>query len=291
MSAQDLLRGAIDVHVHSYPDVRPRRLDDLQLVEQAAAAGMRALVLKSHVFSTAERAYLANRIYPEFRTFGGIVLNATVGGFNLDAVDAALKMGAVQVWMPTVSAANHARYLGGGGILTAHDERGELRTEVITILERIAQRGAALGTGHLSREESRLLIPAAIAIGVRHVVVTHPEWECTAIPVEWQREWAATGRVYFDRCLVSTSPELPGHVPLSTVVDQIRTVGVATTIMSTDYGLDGFPTPVEGLREYIRSLLSAGFADEDIRVMVQHNPARLLGLERHESGIAPVGNA
>ena len=32
----DLLHGAIDCHVHSFPDIIKRRLDDLELVEQAA---------------------------------------------------------------------------------------------------------------------------------------------------------------------------------------------------------------------------------------------------------------
>src|SRR5262245_33723100 len=104
----DLLHGAIDTHVHSYPDVVARKLDDLAVVEQARAAGMRAVLLKSHVFSTAERAWLLSRLFPDFRVFGGITLNDTVGGLNPSAVEAALKLGAVQVWMPTLSAANHA---------------------------------------------------------------------------------------------------------------------------------------------------------------------------------------
>src|SRR5687767_7121390 len=102
--SMDLLRGAIDTHVHSFPDVVARKLDDLALVEQARAAGMRGILLKSHVFSTAERAWLLRKLYPDFLTFGGITLNHSVGGLNPKAVEAALKLGAVQVWMPTLSA-------------------------------------------------------------------------------------------------------------------------------------------------------------------------------------------
>jgi hypothetical protein len=188
MSAAALLRGAIDIHVHTRPDVRPRKLDDLQLIAEARAAGMGGLLLKSHVFSTVERAYLASRVYPDFRTFGRLVLNTTVGGFNVE-VRAALMMGAVQVWMPTVSAANHARQLGGRGTLTVADGES-LRPEVLAILELLAKHNATLGTGHLSPQESRLLIPHAITLGVRHVVVTHPEgW---SRPFRWNG--SANGR-------------------------------------------------------------------------------------------------
>ena len=38
------LSGLIDMHVHTAPDVRPRRLDDVEAVRQAAEAGMEDLV-------------------------------------------------------------------------------------------------------------------------------------------------------------------------------------------------------------------------------------------------------
>lgn len=117
-AAARLLRGAIECHVHSFPDVVGRKLDDLELVEQARAAGLRAIVLKSHVCSTCERAYLLNRLQPDVRVLGGVVLNDTVGGFNPRAVEAALEMGARQIWMPTKSAANHQQHYGARGGLS-----------------------------------------------------------------------------------------------------------------------------------------------------------------------------
>jgi hypothetical protein len=274
----DLLRGAIDIHVHSHPDIRPRKLDDLQLVEEARRAGMRAVLLKSHVFSTAERAYLLNRVYPDFQSFGGIALNTTVGGFNAAAVAAALTMGAKQVWMPTVSAANHARRAGGGGTLRVSADGRTIRPEVVEILELVAEHGAILGTGHLAPDESALLIPRALILGVRWVVVTHPEWEYTAVPVVLQRRWAETGQVLLERCLVSTWPSLGGSVPFETITHQIRQVGVESTVISTDYGLEVYPSPLEGMRRYLHLLLDAGFTEGEVAIMAQDNPARLLGL-------------
>lgn len=273
----NLLRGAIDTHVHSFPDVVERKLDDITLIEHARAAGMRALVLKSHVFSTCERAYLLNRFYPDFRVFGGIALNDTVGGLNPRAVEAALKMGAAQVWMPTKSAANHRRHLGGQGSLTVLNNN-QVREEVITILRLIAERDVVLATGHLAPEESLILIEAARHAGVRRVVVTHPEWGVTQMPIEVQQRLAATGGVYFERCLVSTQADIRLRVSFDAIVEQIRAVGVFSTIIATDYGMPQYPTPVEGMKTYIDGLLAAGFTESEVKIMCQGNAAELLGL-------------
>ena len=274
-----LLRGAIDLHVHSHPDTAPRRLDDLELVEQARAAGLRGVLLKSHGFSTCERAYLLRRLYPDFHTFGGIALNDAVGGLNPVAVEVALELGAAQVWMPTKSAANHTRHLGGDGRLAVTDDAQTLKPDVREILDLVAAHDVILGTGHLAPEETALLVSEALAAGVERVLVTHPEWGVTAVPVAWQQAWAATGRVFFERCLVSTATSLPQHVPFSVIAEQIRAVGPETTVASTDYGLDRYPPPVEGLKTYVRQLSAAGFTDDEIRLMVQRNPAFLLKLE------------
>ncbi len=97
------LEGAIDLHVHSSPDVEPRRYDDIQLAGEAARMGMSAILIKSHQNSTVERAILVSKIVPQIRVFGGLVLNETVGGLNPAAVRLALTMGAKQIWMPTRS--------------------------------------------------------------------------------------------------------------------------------------------------------------------------------------------
>lgn len=273
----DFLAGAIDTHVHSFPDVIARKLDDRELVEQARAAGMSALVLKCHHGCTCARAYLLNRFYPDFRVFGGIVLNEAVGGFNPHAVEAALKMGATQVWMPTKSAANHQMHLGGRGGFTVFDG-ARLREDVGVILRLIAEADAILATGHLSPEESRVVVGEALAAGVRRVSVTHPEWGVTSMPVAVQLELASSGAVFFERCLVSTRPDLKATVPFEIMAGQIRAVGVDTTIAATDYGLPQLPSPVDGLLEYATRLVQSGFSAIDVRRMIRDNPARLLRL-------------
>ena len=274
----ELLRGAVDSHVHSYPDVIQRSVDDVTLVEQARDAGIGGLVLKCHHGSTAERAYLLNRMQSDVQVLGGVVLNHPAGGLNPHAVEAALKMGATQVWMPTKSAANHQQYLGGtNGISVLDGQR--LLPVVDDILRQIADADAVLATGHLSPVESRALVLAALDRGVRRISVTHPEWGITAVPVDVQQELARQGNVYFERCLVSVQPDIPLRVEFTAIVHQIRAVGVETTIAATDFGMPQYDTPSVGLRNYIERLLTAGFDADDIRQMTSGNARKLLKLK------------
>ena len=79
----ELMKGAIDVHVHSAPDLFPRVCDDIDLARQAQQAGMKALVLKNHFSMTPFRAAIAKKVTGgTLDVFGGVVLNHSVGGFN-----------------------------------------------------------------------------------------------------------------------------------------------------------------------------------------------------------------
>ena len=122
----DFLEDAIDLHVHSAPDVDVRRFNDLDLAREAERAGMGAILIKSHQNSTVERAFLVSKVVTGIQVFGGLVLNETVGGLNVAAVKLALAMGAKEIWMPTRSALNHRSYHGESGGITVLDAGGSL---------------------------------------------------------------------------------------------------------------------------------------------------------------------
>ncbi|MFN8234197.1 MAG: DUF6282 family protein, partial [Actinomycetota bacterium] len=139
--------GAIDLHCHPHPDLFPRLADDLEVVQHAAGLGLRAIMVKCHSEPTVSRAYLTQKMVPDVQVFGGIVLNRSVGGINPAAVEAALRLGGREVWMPTVDAAFHVEMHGGSaydvqesitgsadtpkavhpGGISAIDEEGNLR--------------------------------------------------------------------------------------------------------------------------------------------------------------------
>jgi hypothetical protein len=271
----DYLEGAVDLHVHTAPDVDKRRFDDLELARAAKDAGVGAVLIKSHQNSTVERAWLVSQCVPGLRVYGGLVLNETVGGLNPAAVRLALELGARQVWMPTRSARNHRLYHGQPGGITILDEQGRLLPVVDEILRAMAQGDCILGTGHLSPQETSVLIDAARKLGLSKILVTHPEWGPTYHSCEAQKELAARGSVFFERCFVSTT-HLCGCVPFETIERAIIETGVERTILSTDLGQPDTPPPAEGLRLYAERLRSTGFSADQIRTMMQANPERLL---------------
>jgi hypothetical protein len=276
MTLPDYLEGAIDLHVHSSPDVDPRRYDDIELAQEAARAGMAGILLKSHQTSTVERAYLVSKIVPDIHVFGGLVLNDPVGGLNPAAVRVALQLGAKQIWLPTRSAANHRRHHGGTGGLTIIDGNGRLRPEVEQILQLAAGAGCILGTGHISPEEAFILVPRARELGVARILVTHPEWYGTSYSIDQQRA-LADDNVFFERCFVSTTHRC-GFTPIAVIERAITDVGVHSTILSTDLGQPDTPPPAEGFRLYAEKLTSAGFSADDLRLMMQTNPRKLIAV-------------
>jgi hypothetical protein len=272
------LGGTIDLHIHTAPDLRPRKLDAPEAARQASARGMRAIVLKSHWVPTTDRAALAQQLVPGVRVFGGLVLNDAVGGFNPAAVEAALALGAVQIWMPTLSAAGHQHPPSPRG-LTLADARGALWPNVHEVLRLVAEHDAILGTGHLSTPDIMQLVPAARAAGVRKLVITHPEHPPVHMPAALQEELRDRYDVIFERCFVSLLPGA-GYEPLpfAAIAAVIRRVGYASTLLSTDLGQPDNPYPVDGLARFLALLRNGGFSPAALDCMSRANPARLLGL-------------
>jgi hypothetical protein len=237
---------------------------------------MRAILLKNHSTLTADRAALVARYTPGLTIFGGLALNAPVGGLNPAAVEFALALGAREVWLPTQSAANHCRYYGQAGGIKILDEQGEVDKAVLEVLALLAEKDVILGTGHVSFIEMATVIPVARRMGVKRIIVTHPEFPVVNLSPAQQRALAELG-VWFERCYASTTP-IGGGVPLARVVADIRALGVEMTILTTDLGQAVNPAPVEGFRMYLAALAEAGFTQAELDRMARRNPAEALGL-------------
>ncbi|MEM3434038.1 MAG: DUF6282 family protein [Candidatus Methanomethyliaceae archaeon] len=271
------LEGFIDMHIHTAPDVRERCCDDMEAARAAKREGLRAILIKSHVTSTADRAALAEKYVGGIRVFGGLVLNMQVGGLNPAAVEAALKMGAKEIWFPTFSAQHQLRQEGKGGGVTIFAEDGTIRPEVYEIVDLIHRANAILATGHLSVEETVALVSLARERGVSKIVVTHPEAPFIRMSAELQVALSQKG-VFFERCYVNTTHAVGNPVTIQEIAASIRLVGVGSTILSTDFGLASLPHPVDGLREYLSRLADEGFGDRELIRMASENPALLLDI-------------
>ena len=288
-----LLNGAIDIHVHSGPDLYPRIQDHVELAESARAAGMRAIVIKSHNFPTAAHAVATAKAVPGIDVFGGIALNLHVGGVNPIAVEAALKYGAKQVWFPTVDSSNHAALVGGevgqhgkglvipGGLsqYTLKQQRifiiandNSLSAEVREILRLIAEANVILNVGHMSFVEMEQLLLTARAAGVKKMVVDHPFF--SRLSMEQQERLAVLGAL-----INYTAGELLPRwwrLKVEDFAAGIRRIGVPRMVLSSDAGQLHNPHPVESLRIMVQLLLEEGFSSEEIATMLHSNPARLL---------------
>ena len=295
-AVKELVRGAYDMHIHSEPDVLPRKFNDIVLAEHAIEAGMAGVVLKSHYICTADRASLINQMFPQIRAFGGLVLNNSMGGMNPLAVDVAGRLGNKVVWFPTVDAENEVKNITGENvdgkpqpywmtIARAMREKGiagepvkvvvdgKVTHAAIQCMEVVAEYDMILATGHISPEEMLPVVKAAREAKVNRVIITHPEFPATYLDQDQQR---ALGKydVMFERCF--TQPYTK-KVEWETVYDNIRKIGPNSTILSTDLGQSTAPWVEEGLGMFISNLLDNGFTPTEIETMSHQNAGEILG--------------
>jgi len=274
-----LLKNRFDMHVHGAPDIVPRKLNEIELAKQAKSVGMKGILLKCHYALTADRAWLVRQCVPGIHVFGGIVLNLPVtGGLNPEAVSTAIKFGAKEIWMPTISAANHLKYEGkdpkmGINILS---KTGELVPSVIEILNIIAESNVILGTGHLSPEETQILVSTAKKLGVKKILVTHPEWKLVNMSVKVQVELSKIGAI-MEHCYYATT-KLGGGLNPKEIAMQIKAVGAEHCIMATDLGQALNPNPIDAMKSFIKDMIAHGISMKEIDLMTIKNPAKLLEL-------------
>lgn len=272
---EHLLQDVIDIHIHTAPDVRQRRLTDLELAAEARRVGARAIVIKSHVVPTMDRAWIAAQATPGIEVFGGITLNPQVGGLNPAAVDAAIKMGAKFVWLPTAWSANDRRRAGhNDGVETVVD--GKVVPALTGVLKLIAHHDLVLGTGHLTPAESLIVVAEARKQGVRKIVVNHPEWTTVDMSIAQQKELAGFD-VYFERCY-ARSVGGKYETNFRRNLEAMEALGFDSTIVATDGGQVENPLWSEALAEYIDYLLAAGVPQSAVDKMTKTNPAMLLDL-------------
>lgn len=263
------VRGAIDFHVLTSPDVSSRNLTDIELARIAARYEMGGLVLKNHVTMTADRAAIVNEMVPEPEVVGGIVLNDPVGGINAAAVTAMAKISGGRgkvVWFPTNNAAYH--------IATKTDRSGG-----ITVFD--AQNALTSDT-----EEVLAVLRRAQELGIDKMVVTHAMAENPGLNIEQMKQAAALGAhlelIYLDHLGTPHAHMdwLRKRKPnsIADMAAAVREIGAEHFILASDLGQTGNPIHPDGMVELIKGLTAEGIPPEDIDVMVRANPAKLLGL-------------
>jgi hypothetical protein len=293
-AAWEALQGAYDLQVHVFPDVVPRRIDDIDLAREFLSHGLKGFVLKSHYVPTAERAKVVTKAVPGIAAYGALTLNHSIGGLNPVAVEIAGRSGNKIVWFPTVDAANETagrvdgpstklpfwakiqRELAATGIapppLTVLDEAGNVNEAARRCIELIARHDMVLATGHLGQTEIFKLVKTARAMGTKKVVVTHAEFPSQNFTTEQQVELANMGAV-IEHCFTTM---YTGKAPWDVTLESIRRVGPERCLMSTDLGQSINPGVAEGLAAFAQKLLDSSFTMAQVRRMAVINPAALV---------------
>lgn len=290
-----LMQGTVDLHTHPGPSLHPRKVDHIEVVREADAAGMRAVLIKDHYYPTMPVTRLINDSMG-FKTqaIGAIVLNNPVGGLNPSAVDYALKQGARVVWMATAHARNHMEHEAKEADFKNKfpvnskktvapipavllDDSGQVLDQVKHILDLIAESDAVVSAGHHHISEAFPFYEEARARGVKRLFLNHPTYVNEG-SMEDIRQLVAMG-VKMEHSICMFVPSTFHLFDDAHLVDCIRAAGIENTLFGSDLGQKNNPTPVEGFRQIIEVLIRLGHSNDEIRLMTATNAAELVGLE------------
>lgn len=284
----EFLQGAIDCHIHAYPDFVHRSQDMIGIAVDASKAGMRAIAFKDHWNVSANAAYLTQRhidylvergeLGQRVEVYGGA---GTCYGMNPEYIRVALEYPNFKmIWFPTFTSLGFWRGAGQpekGGVRLV-DERGEVLPDVVRIMEMAVKKKVGIGFGHTDFQELLPLARKAKELGVR-ATLDHPLLELNKLLLDEMKELADLG-VYVGTYCQPMIPSL--YQPVADPLETIRTIkeiGPERCIIGSDFGQVLHMDAVDGMRVFLRALLGYGVTPKEIRLMIQDNPAKLLWLD------------
>lgn len=292
-SIKNIIKKAIDIHVHIGPEVIPRKFETNNLVktEEGKITGF---VLKNHFFSTIP--FIKDvEDKTKLKLFGSIVLNNSVGGLNEEAIysSSSITNKPIMVYFPTINAKNFldkSKYEIAPEWVNNKNFKGrksrnvkaveilkdnKLLKETTKILEFIKKEKYVLATGHISWRESKILVDSALKKGVKKIVITHPIYQKIRMPIKVQKELARLG------CYIEQSYSMYSidRIPIKKIARQIKEVGVNSVILSSDVGQVFSPSPSKALYNFCLLLSKEGIDEDGLYRMLVTNPKKLLSIE------------
>lgn len=290
---KDIIRQAIDIHVHIGPEIIPRKynLQDLIKAEKGKIGGF---VLKNHFYPTVP--FIKEIKYKnDLQIFGSVVLNNAIGGLNSEAIygSSLLSEKPLMVWFPTTNSENfltqseyeiRPEWVNDNKFEARISKNikpvkltngNELAKECIEVLHTIKKCNAVLATGHISWKESEILVKKAIELGIKKIVITHPIYQYIDMPIKVQRELSKKG-IYSEQCYSMFAID---KIPIAKIANQIKEIGPDFVILSSDVGQIFSPSPSEALFRFSSLLKKEGVNEEDLFTMLVKNPKKLLGID------------
>lgn len=284
---EEALWGAVDLHCHPGPNPLPREFDHVEAARDAARLGMRGILAKSHHHNTVMDLLALNRELADIDTpvFGGIALNAWVGGINPHAVAMSLRMGGRAVWFPTLSSRQHVEHGPQpksaveltNQVVEVRGADGALTESTREVIGLIAEGDALLSSGHVGSIDAIDLFREGTAAGVRRMVLSHPN-HVVGASADDCRAMCEAG-AFIEHTVGAYDPEGTIRWDVKTLYEWIRDVGVEYTVLASDLGQRGRPMPVDGFLRVGSLLVDLGLTPDELRRMACDNPAFLLGLD------------
>lgn len=291
-----IMHGACDLHIHAGPDVVPRCRSTLEVAQEAEKEGMKALAFKDHNTTTADRVRLASEaLNSTVHLIGGTVLNYSVGGFNIEAVEKSIQLGAQIIWMPSMDSSltiekvhktNETPWLKsqvkledpdkGLTVLNKWPDGDRIKDDVKDILKCIAEHDVILDTCHLSEHETSLLLDEAIDIGVKRIIVTHPNCSVNPMNINKQKEFIKKG-AYINFAFLPCMPLFDRQDP-NEIAFMIKELNGENCCLFSDFGQLVNPSPIEGYKMFIMTLLGIGLDQHLIKKIASTNPKDLLNI-------------
>ena len=266
---QELLRGAIDIHVHPGPHLKssPRRMDPIEAAIEARDAGMRAIVLKDVFEMSNGIAWLVNRHVPNLTVYGGLILNTVYGGMNPRAFKTAIYYGDGAKYLDFgahstyYQAAKEGRTINGKFVALSNlypkfkteeldrciripvdQEPGPELDEILQLLA--ANPHIYMDTGHVSAEEAVRLVDLKERYGYERVVVSGSVTKIATM--EQLRYMADKGALIEISLAAYTAPQM---IPLTHYY-------IEKEYASIDEGMTA--TPGSGIREVAEQIQDLG---------------------------------
>jgi hypothetical protein len=266
---QELLKGAIDIHVHPGPHLlsSPRRVDPMEAAIEARDAGMRAIVLKDVFEMSNGIAWLVNRHVPDFTVYGGLILNTVYGGMNPRAFKTAIYYGDGAKYLDFgahstyYQAAKEGRVVDGKFVALSElypkfkteeldrctripidDDPGPELDEMLKLLADNPH--IYMDTGHVSAEEAVRLVELKERYGYERVVVSSSVTKIAKM--EQLKHMAGKGALIELSFAAYTAPQM---IPLTHYY-------VEKEYASIDEGMTA--TPGSGIREVAEQIQELG---------------------------------
>jgi hypothetical protein len=285
----ELIENSIDTQVRLYPDYVPRSNDIIEYAIKASKAKMRAFISQDHFFPTVGQAWAAQQRVNEMvrngeleyacQCLGSHILAWSHHPDQIHLIHKYPNLGGILFWCQSMGGQNC------GPDLRIYDENGKLDSEVKEVIRLCAQYKIPVMTCHATMAYDLILPMAQYASEVG----AHLLWMHAAPWAAWGGYKSITIKQYKELASLGCYLQVDANKVLPSIIwpmidpnkglEWAAEVGPDHVIPCTDGGQPFFGDALDCWRMFVRAMIHFGIEKEDIKTMIQTNPAKFLYLD------------